>query len=107
MYVKLYVGNLLFEADDQDLRALFETATVGEVIDAHVFYDEKKGYSRGFGAVRVPKENAAAALALNETDYRGRKLSRTAHHQFSQLVKRSIVYAANIAALASRDRDSR
>jgi RNA recognition motif-containing protein len=74
MYVKLYVGNLIFEADDLDLRALFEMATVGEVVDAHVFYDEKNGHSRGFGAVRVPKENAAAALALNESQYRGRNL---------------------------------
>lgn len=74
MYVKIYCGNLIFEADDLDLRALFETATMGEVVDARVFYDEKNGHSRGFGAVRVPKENVAAALRLDETDYRGRRL---------------------------------
>jgi hypothetical protein len=56
MYIKIYCGNLPFDADDMDLRALFKRATMGEVVDAHVFYDEKKGYSRGFGAVRVPKE---------------------------------------------------
>lgn len=72
MYVKLYVGNLIFKADDLDLRALFEMATMGEVRDAHIFYDGS--YSRGFGAVRIPKENVAAALALNESEYRGRRL---------------------------------
>ena len=74
MYVKLYVGNLIFEADDQDLRALFETATMGEVVDARIFYDSSNGHSRGFGTVRIPKANEAAALALNESYYRGRKL---------------------------------
>jgi hypothetical protein len=45
IYVKIYCGNLIFEADDLDLRALFETATVGEIRDAHVFYNEKNGYA--------------------------------------------------------------
>lgn len=74
MYVKLYIGNLPFEADDLDLRGLLEAATMGEVRDPHIFYDGKNGYSRGFGAVRIPKENVAAALALHDTEYRGRKL---------------------------------
>jgi hypothetical protein len=47
MYVKIYCGNLIFEADDLDLRALFESVGC-EVVDAYVFYDEKTGYSRGF-----------------------------------------------------------
>ena len=74
IYVKLYIGNLPFEADDLDLRGLLEAATMGEVRDCHIFCDEKKGYSRGFGAARVPKENVETALALNESEYRGRKL---------------------------------
>jgi RNA recognition motif-containing protein len=73
IFVKLYCGNLPFEADDQDLRGLFETATLGEVRDAHIFFDQN-GYSRGFGAVRIPKESVATALTLNETEFRGRKL---------------------------------
>lgn len=73
MYVKLYVGNLIFEADNLDLRALFETVGC-EVVEAHIFYDNKNGHSRGFGALRVSKNDAAAALSLNEAEYRGRKL---------------------------------
>jgi hypothetical protein len=75
IYIKIYCGNLIFSADDQDLRDLFETATMGDVRDCHVFYDEKTGYSRGFGTARVGKESVAAALALNDTDYRGRRLN--------------------------------
>jgi hypothetical protein len=70
--VKMYCGNLVFEADDQDLRALFESAGC-EVFEAHIFFD-RNGYSRGFGAARVSKADVDAALKLNESDYRGRRL---------------------------------
>lgn len=69
IYVKLYVGNLLFEVTDQELRELFESMGC-TVTETRIFYDDRTGHSRGFGALRVSK-NDAAALALNETEYRG------------------------------------
>ena len=73
MFEKLYVGNLPFEIDDRDLRELFESVGV-EVRDAHIHYDGISGRSRGFGTVRCRRADAAVALALGETEFRGRKL---------------------------------
>ncbi|MGA7762007.1 MAG: hypothetical protein WCA59_09685 [Candidatus Binataceae bacterium] len=70
---KLYCGNLVYEVGNQELRELFQSAGC-EVFEAHIFFDDRNGHSRGFGAVKVPRESVAAALTLNEYEYRGRKL---------------------------------
>ena len=71
--IRLYCGNVSFEATDSDLRELFES--VGEVIDARIHYDENTGRSRGFGTVLMASQaDTFAALALRETLYRGRRL---------------------------------
>ena len=73
MSIKLYCGNLLFEITDQELRELFESAGC-ELVEARIFYDDSTGHSRGFGTVRVPRTSEAAALSLNEFEYRGRRI---------------------------------
>lgn len=73
MSSKLFVGNLDFAIGDRELRELFEAVGCAKV-EAHVFTDERSGYSRGYGAVHVRRPDAAAALSLNETEWRGRRL---------------------------------
>jgi RNA recognition motif-containing protein len=54
---RLYVGNLSFNADTENVRELF--AQVGEVTDVHVVTDRESGRSRGFAFVTM----ATAQLA--------------------------------------------
>lgn len=72
IYIKVYVGNLPYEVTDQELRALFVSAGC-EVLEGHVFFDSN-GRSRGFGAARISKADVDVALALNESEFRGRRL---------------------------------
>jgi RNA recognition motif-containing protein len=67
---KLSVGNLPYEMDSADLRALFEPT--GQVTDCKVFRDQD-GRSKGYGLVRIigPID---AALALNESECAGRRM---------------------------------
>jgi RNA recognition motif-containing protein len=73
--VNIYVGNLPFNANDADLRALF--ADYGDITSASVITDRDTGRSRGFGFVEL----ADAALAgkaidtLDGHDWDGRRLT--------------------------------
>jgi cold-inducible RNA-binding protein len=73
--MKIYVGNLSYDADDDDLRDAFSPH--GEVESASVLTDRYSGRSRGFGFVEMPNaEEAAAAIAgLNGADHMGRALT--------------------------------
>lgn len=74
MNSKIYVGNILYEVTDQDLRDLF--SQYGRVTSAEVVRYQKSKRSKGFGFVRMSsdEEAQAAVAALNNQDYRGRKL---------------------------------
>jgi len=71
---KLYVGNLLYEVSDEDLKELF--APQGAVTSASVVRYHDSGRSKGFGFVEMENEEDAkkATDALNGSDYKGRKL---------------------------------
>lgn len=57
----IYVGNLPFSTNDDDLRELF--SQVGEVISARVITDRDTGRSRGFGFVEMSSaEDAQQAI---------------------------------------------
>ena len=73
--MNIYVGNLPFEATDEDLQQLF--GTYGEVSTANVIKDRFSGESRGFGFVEMParKDAEAAIAALNGTDFKGRTIT--------------------------------
>jgi RNA recognition motif-containing protein len=73
--MNIYVGNLPFEATDDDLQQLF--GTYGEVATANVIKDRFSGESRGFGFVEMParKDAEAAIAALNGTDFKGRTIT--------------------------------
>ncbi|MCB9708709.1 MAG: RNA-binding protein [Myxococcales bacterium] len=71
---RLYVGNLSFDATQEDLNQAF--AEVGEVVEVKVIEDRDTGRSRGFGFVTMASpELAQQAIAkLDGTDLGGRAL---------------------------------
>jgi len=73
--MNIYVGNLSFEVQDEDLRQAFEAH--GEVSSAKVITDRYTGKSRGFGFVEMPDDaNGQAAIdGLNGLDLKGREIS--------------------------------
>jgi len=70
----IYVGNLPYNANDADLRTLFESH--GQVTSARVILDRYTGRSRGFGFVEMPDQGEAenAINATNGQDFMGRPL---------------------------------
>jgi RNA recognition motif-containing protein len=70
----IYVGNLPYSVDDQQLQELF--APHGSVTSARVIIDKFSGQSKGFGFVEMPdKAEALAAIdANNELSVDGRNL---------------------------------
>ena len=72
--MNIYVGNLSFNATENDIRDAF--AAFGAVEKAAVITDKGTGQSRGFGFVEMPnKEEALKAIAaLNGKDLKGRAL---------------------------------
>ena len=71
----LYVGNLSYEATEDDLRQAFEAH--GEVSSVAIIKDKMTGRSRGFGFVEMPDKNQANAAiqALNLQEVRGRAIT--------------------------------
>jgi len=72
--MNIYVGNLSFRTDDNELRNVF--AEFGEVTSAKVIMDRETNRSRGFGFVEMANdaEGNAAIEALNGADVGGRNL---------------------------------
>jgi len=71
---KLYVGNLPYSVNSDELRKLF--SEFGEVVDAMVIIDKYSGRSKGFGFVTFASEDMAKAAVekMNGKDLEGRKL---------------------------------
>ncbi len=74
MAKKLFVGNISWDASDDDLKQLF--AEFGEVEEAIIIKDKFSGRSKGFGFVTfVNEEDADKAIeALHEKDFMGRNI---------------------------------
>jgi RNA recognition motif-containing protein len=72
--VKIYVGNLPFDATEEEVRQLFEPH--GALSSVALVNDNMTGRFRGFGFVEMSDADAAKAItALNGTDLRGRALT--------------------------------
>ena len=73
--MNIYVGNLSYEATQDDLRQAFEAH--GEVSSVSIIMDKMTGRSRGFGFVEMPDQGAgqAAISALNLQEIRGRAMT--------------------------------
>ncbi|GAB2673649.1 RNA-binding protein [Flavihumibacter cheonanensis] len=63
--MNIYVSNLSFNVEDEDLREFF--AEYGEVTSARVIMDKFTNKSRGFGFVEM-SDDAAAQKAIAELD---------------------------------------
>ena len=73
MSKKIYVGNLSFDATEEQVSAMF--AEYGKVDSIAMINDRDTGRFRGFGFVEMEDSAANAAIkALNETDLDGRTL---------------------------------
>jgi RNA recognition motif-containing protein len=72
---KLFVGNLNFKTNDDDLRTLFSQA--GTCDSATVMMDRATGRSRGFGFVEMSTDEEAekAVQQFNGYDFQGRALN--------------------------------
>lgn len=74
MSKKIYVGNISFNTQENDLRNLF--AQYGEVVDVKIIIDRNTNRSKGFGFVEMQDDAAgeAAISELNGKDFDGRNL---------------------------------
>lgn len=72
---KLYVGNLPYDTNDQDLGALF--ASAGTVDSVNVMRDMATGRARGFAFVEMSTDEEAqnAIQQLNNHELGGRNLT--------------------------------
>jgi RNA recognition motif-containing protein len=69
----IYVGNLSFNATEQDVRSLFERH--GKVDSVKLIMDRETGKPRGFGFVDMEQSEAQGAIqALNGHQMNGRPL---------------------------------
>jgi RNA recognition motif-containing protein len=73
--MKLYVGNLTFDTNENDLRELFEQH--GQVNEIALVTDRETGRSRGFAFVTMggATDGQAAISALEGKDFQGRNLT--------------------------------
>lgn len=71
---RLYVGNLNYEATEQDLRDFFSNYTLSDV---KIVTDRDSGRPRGFGFVELAdgSKMAAAIEELNQTQMMGRTIT--------------------------------
>ena len=72
--MNIYVGNLSFNATDEDLLAFFQKA--GEVNSAKIIKDKFRNRSKGYGFVEMPNDDEArkAIETLNGADFMERSL---------------------------------
>jgi RNA recognition motif-containing protein len=72
---KLYVGNISFQATEDDLRELF--AKSGEVESVKMITDQFTGKPKGFGFVEMANEDDAknAITALNGMTFKDRPIT--------------------------------
>jgi len=72
--MNIYVGNLSFRTDDEELRETF--AEFGDVASAKVVIDRETDRSRGFGFVEMDNDDEAKAAieALDGAEVGGRNL---------------------------------
>lgn len=72
--MNIYVGNLPYTVQDDELREAFEA--YGDVNSAEVIFDRRTQRSRGYGFVEMDndEEGREAIAALNGSDFQGREL---------------------------------
>ncbi len=73
--MNIYVGNLSYDAAEDDLRQAFES--YGEVVSVNIIKNKNTGRSRGFGFVEMStdEEGQSAVDGLNGSELAGRNLN--------------------------------
>ena len=73
--MNIYVGNLSYEVNEDDLRQAFES--FGQVASSTIIKDKYSSKSKGSGFVEMPsKEEAQSAIeGLNGKDLKGKTLN--------------------------------
>jgi RNA recognition motif-containing protein len=74
MTKKLYIGNISYNASEEELKSLFEQA--GEIESVKIIKDKYSGRSRGFGFVEMIQQESAekAKEMFNGYSLKERKL---------------------------------
>lgn len=72
--MNIYVGNLSYKINEDDLRSAFEA--FGQVESAAIIKDKYSGQSKGFGFVEMPsaEEAQSAISSLNGKELKGRPI---------------------------------
>ncbi len=73
--MNIYVGNLIFDVSEDDLREAFEE--FGEITEVRLIMDKYSGKSKGFGFIEMPsKEEAEKAIEeMNGKEFKGRAMN--------------------------------
>jgi len=73
-YMKLYMGNLPYSVTERDIEELL--SQYGTAKSIQLITDRQTGQSKGFGFIEMSSNSEADSVikALNETEYKGRKL---------------------------------
>lgn len=73
--MNIYVGNLPYTVSEADLNTAF--SAFGKVSSVTLINDKFSGQSKGFGFVEMPDNSEAdtAIKGLNETEFKGRKIT--------------------------------
>ena len=73
--MRIYVGNLSFNTEEQQLQELF--ASLGQVESVRLIRDQATGRSRGFGFVEMADaaQGQAACETLDQQEVDGRRLT--------------------------------
>lgn len=75
MATKLFVGNLVYNATENDLQDYFTQA--GTVVSVNIMLDRATGRSRGFAFIEMGSEEDAkkAVTMFHQKDFQGRALT--------------------------------
>jgi len=73
-FMNIYVGNLHYEIDEDQLKEIFEE--YGEVSSSKIIMDRETGRSKGFGFIEMPNDEEAnnAMGELNDAELKGRNM---------------------------------
>ena len=73
--MNIYVGNLVFDVSEEDLKEAFEP--FGEITEVRLIMDKFSGKSKGFGFIEMPsKEEAEKAIEeMNGKEFKGRAIN--------------------------------
>jgi len=68
----IYVGNINYDANAEDLKELF--SQYGEVLSAKIINDRETGRSKGFGFIEMESGAESAIEELDGKEFQGRRL---------------------------------